>query len=133
MQRKFSQKHIFICLLLCSLFISSYTGLLNANGLTPADLFAGSSVSSSSLSSMNGGMLAGHADLFAATDIFIESFSLSMLQSRWIPAKNYSPVLAAIAALMICLIYASRLTQSISAPFNALSITIFLHEKDGMK
>lgn len=134
MQKKFSQKHIFICLLLCSLFISSYTGLLNANGLTPADLFSGSSISdNSSLSSMNGGMLAGHTDLFTATESLIESFSISMLQSRWMPAKSYSPVLAAIAALMICLIFASRLTHSISTPFNALSITIFLHEKDGMK
>lgn len=133
MQRMLSKKHIFICLLLCSLFFASGTGLLTATGLSSGQ-FNGSSISGGNdLSSMSGGMKAGHADWFAAADSSLESFSLSINQSRGQNSKSNSIVLPAIAGLITCLIYSSRLTQRFANPFNSLSITIFLHKKDGMK
>lgn len=125
---------ILIWLLLCSLFLSGYSGLLNTNGLTPYDLLADSAASGGNLSPLSGGMRAGYADLFAAPDAdsWIKSL-LPIYQSRWLPAKSNCTVAAAMAALMTCLLCSSSLIRRFSIPFNSLSITIFLHEKDGMK
>ncbi len=137
MHTKVSKKHIFICLLLCSLFLTSYISVLNTNGLisSASDLFDISSVSGGSEhSSMNGGANPGHVAYMAATNTSIEILISSIKQSRSLVTKTSFNILSAIiAAQIICLIYSSSLSEKICTQFNSIRITFFLHKKDGMK
>lgn len=137
MQIKISNKHILICMLLCSLFLTSYLSVLNTNGVIPSDIniFDRSSISGErEHSSMNGGINSGHVDFTAMTDTSIEFIILSMKQARGLVAKtNFNILTALVAALIICFIYSSRLSERSCTPFSSLSITVYLHKKDGMK
>ena len=137
MQIKISKKYILICLLLCSLFLTSYISVLNTNGIIPVDvnIFERSSISGGSEhSSMNGGANSGYVDYMATTDTFIDFSVSSLKQSRWpVPKTGFNILTAIIAAQIIHFIYSSRLSDSISTPFNSIRITFFLHKKDGTK
>lgn len=137
MQIKISKKNIMICLLLCSLFFTSYISVLNTNGIIPVEvnIFERSSLSGGSEhSSMNGGANSGYVDYIAATDTFIDFSASSLKQSRWpVPKTGFNILTAIIAAQIISFFYSSRLSDRISTPFNSIRITFFLHKKDGTK
>lgn len=137
MRIKISNKRILICLLLCSLFLTSYISVLNTNGIIPSDvnIFERSSISGANEpSSMNDSANSGHVDYMANTDTFIDFSVFSLKQSRWlVPKTSFNILTAIVAAQIICFIYSSRLSGTICTQFNALKITIFLHKKDGMK
>ena len=137
MQIRVSKKHIWICLLLCSLFLTSYISVLNINGIISSNVNVSESSSisgGSENSSMNGGTNSGHVDYMAATATSIDFSIFSLKQSRWLVTKNSFNILTAIVtAQIICLIYSSRLSDKTCAQFNSITITAFLHKKDGMK
>lgn len=137
MQIKISKKNILICLLLCSLLLTSYISVLNANGIIPVyvNIFERSSLSGGSEhSSMNDGANSGYVGYMAPTDNSIDLSVSSMKQSRWpVPKTGFNILTAIIVAQIICFIYSSRLSDSISTPFNSIRITFFLHKKDGTK
>ncbi len=137
MQIRVSKKHIWICLLLCSLFFTSYISVFNTNGMISSaeNIFDRSSISGGSEpSSMNGGINSGHVDFMATANSSIEIFISSLKPARWLVSKNGFNLLTAIlAAQIICFIYSARLSAAICTQFNSLSITRFLHKKDGMK
>lgn len=137
MQIKLNNKHILICLLLCSLFLTSYISVLNTNGIISSDVNVSdiSSVSGGSEhSSMNGGANVGHDDYMAATNTSTEFSIFSMKQSRWQGAKtSFNMLTIIVAAQMTCLIYYSRLSDETYIQLISSIITVFLHKKDGMK
>lgn len=137
MQIKLSKKNILICLLLCSLLLTSYISVLNTNGIIPVDvnIFGRSSLSGASEhSSMNGGANSGYVDYIATTDTSIDFSVSSLKQSRWpVPKTGFNILTAIIVAQIICFIYSSSLSDRISTPFNSIRITFFLHKKDGTK
>ncbi len=138
MQMKASKKHVCICLLLCSLFITSYMGVLNTNGIISSetngfDISFGSEASEHS--SMEGGTNFRHFAYMSTTGTSIEFFNFSPIKNtRSQVNKTFSDVLTAlIAAKIVCFIYSSRLPNNICTQFNSIRITFFLHKKDGMK
>jgi hypothetical protein len=133
---KVNQKHFFICLLLISLFLTSYISVLNTNGIISSDTNA-SDVSFSSGGSrhslMDGGTNFRHLDYISAISIEFFNFS-SIKNTRPLAAKTIFDILTAlIAAQIVCLIYSSRLSKNICTEFNSIRIIFFLHKKDGMK
>lgn len=137
MQIKANKKRFLICLLLCSLFLTTYISVLNTNGIffPNLNLWNDSSISGESEpSSMNGAASSWHMDAMTAAETLMGFFNASNKQSRSLDAKNNFNILAAvIAAQSICLIYAARRSDRICTQFCAINITIFLHKKDGMK
>lgn len=137
MQIKTNKKYILICLLVCSLFLTSYISVFSTNGIISPDsnVFAVSSLSGANEhSSMNGGANSGHVDYMATTDSTLDFSIFSLKQSRWLVTKNSFHILTAIvAAQIICLIYSSRLSDTICTQFSSIRIIFFLHKKDGMK
>ena len=134
MQMKVNKKYILVCLLICTLFLTSYISVFNAGGMISPELkiFTGSSLSGTSESSMNMGASSGHIGNMANIETLSSLFS--MKQSRELITKtgsNSVPVI--IAALIIFLSYSSSLLQKTCTPLNSIQITIFLHKKDGMK
>ncbi|HWQ74327.1 MAG TPA: hypothetical protein VN441_03345 [Syntrophomonas sp.] len=130
-----NKKGIFICLLLCCLLSSSFTGVLYVNGLNayagPAD---GSLSHDSDLSPVNGGICAAHAALSSIADCTLESVAASAQPSRWLQANKLAGIITvAVTLLTVALHCVSRLVQSFSVPFDSLGITIFLQAKDGSK
>lgn len=132
--RYVNKKGIFICLLLCCLLSSSFTGVLYVNGLNayagPAD---GSLNHDSDLSPVNGGICAAHAALSSIADCTLESVAASAQPSRWLQAKVAGIINVTVTLLTVSLHCVSRLVQSFSIPFDSLGITIFLQAKDGSK
>jgi len=131
-----SKNYILISLLLCSWFLASYISVLNTAAIISSDVNA-AAVSSMSggngQSSMNGAANTRHLD-YMAEDTAINFFIASLKQSRDKAAKTgFNTVTVIIAALVICLLCASRLSGSICSQFSSLKITFFLHKKDGMK
>lgn len=135
MQIRISKNRILIGLLLCSLLLTGYISVFNTAGVIPSEMnvFARSSMSGGSQSSMKVAVNTWPLDYLTA-DTAIDFSNLSIKQSRWLFAKTNSDTLtAATAALMICFIYSSRLSDQICSQFNSIQITFFLHKKDGMK
>ena len=133
---KVSKKNMGICLLLCCLFLTSYLTILNTTGSIFSDMNVSdiSSVGGSEHSSMSGGTNIGNFDCLSAVDAFIYFSFFSAKQFRGQVSKTNFNVLTAIAAAqLIGLICSSRLSHIICTPFNSISITAFLHKKDGMK
>lgn len=136
MQIKVNNKLILICLLLCSLFLTSYIYVLDTYGISSdvngSDIF--STNGGIERSSMSGGINAGHDDFMAAPNTSTKSSISSMRQSRWLSTKINFNILTAIAAVqMAFLIYYSRLSDQTYTRLISSIITIFLHKKDGMK
>lgn len=137
MQIKVHNKLILICLLLCSLFLTSYISILNTNGIISSDV-NGSGISfvsgGSEHSSMTGGINAGHDDFMAVPNTSTE-FSISSIGgSRWLGTKTNFNILPAIVAVqMAFLIYYSRVSDQTYTQLISSIITVFLHKKDGKK
>lgn len=139
MRMKISKKHIFMCLLLCSLFLTSYISVVNTNSIISsevngADISFGSGGSEHSL--MVGGNNLWHFDYISATGTSIlEFFNFSSIKNtRPLVSKTIIDILTAlIAAQIVCLIYSAKLSRNICTQFNSIRITFFLHKKDGMK
>lgn len=136
MQIKLTRKHFLICLLLCSLFITSYASVLNTNGTVFSDVnvFGGSSLSGehdhSAMNSEGDFGLVDYMTAGSSPDFLVLSVKLSRLPN----IKTTVTILTAfIAALTICLIYSSRLSNTVCTQFDSIQITAFLHKKDGMK
>lgn len=129
------QKHIFIYLLLCSLFLTSFISVYIAGtNITPElNVLAASSFSGeNSQSSMQTGANSRQFGLMANIDA--SSFLLALKQSpKPITRNGFNTVNLTIAALIIYAIYSSTLLQKTCTPLNSLQITTFLHKKDGMK
>ena len=137
MRMKAGRKHIFICLLLCALFLTSYITVFNNIGIIPSeanlsDVSFGSE--GNGHSSMDGGTNFRHfAYIDTGTSIEFYNFS-SIKNKRSLVAKtNFNILTALIAAQLVCLIYSSRLPKNICTQFNSIRIIYFLHKKDGMK
>jgi len=136
MQIRLSKKHIWICLLLCSLLFTSYISVLYPNSLISSDLnFNIFSIGGGNQhSSMNGGANPGYSDAMAAANPSLELSGFSLKQTRLlVPKTSYHLLTAILTAQIICFIYSARLSAAICTQFNSLSITRFLHKKDGMK
>ena len=137
MQFKASRRHLLICLLLCSLFLTSYTSALNANGtiFSDASIFDGSSLNGSNQpSAMNNGAKSGLVDYIAANSSAISFSSISVKQARLPFSKTYLNLITALISLQILfLVWSSRLSNSVCPKFDSIQISIFLHKKDGMK
>ncbi|MEL7564246.1 MAG: hypothetical protein AAGU27_05120 [Dehalobacterium sp.] len=134
MQTNVISKRILLCLLICTLFLTSYTSVLNTNGIISSDIFDFFSTSGrSEHSSMSGGASAG-LDYLAAADTSLESSIFSVKQLRWLSIKTSLSILTAIVITQIaCLIYYSRLSDQTYTQSYSSVITVFLHKKDGMK
>jgi hypothetical protein len=133
---KISKKNMRICLLLCCLLLTSYLTILNTTGTIFPDMNVSdiSSRGGNEHSSMSGGTNIGNFDYLSAADTSIGFFFSSAKQFRSQVTKFNLNVLTAIAAAqLIGLIYSSRLSIISCTPFNSISITAFLHKKDGMK
>lgn len=134
MQLHIRQKHIFIYLLLCSLFLTSFISVYNAGANTAPQLnvlagfsFSGENNQSSMQSSEN-------SRQFGSLSNIESSFLLALKQSQKLITRNGLPTVnLIIAALIIYAIYSASLLQRICTPYNSLQITVFLHKKDGMK
>lgn len=134
---KAGKKHVFICLLLCSLFLSSYFTVLNTNGIISFetnvyDVSFGSG--GSGHSSMDSVTNFGHSylpNIGAPVELF-NIFSIKNTQSLIIKVI-FGTLTALIAAQIIGLIYSSKLSRNICTHFNSIRIVFFLHQKDGMK
>ncbi|HWP98762.1 MAG TPA: hypothetical protein VN426_18115 [Syntrophomonadaceae bacterium] len=132
---KVSKKNIWICLLVCSLFLTSNIGILTTNGIVSSDGYAFNN------SSINGG--SEHSSMNGVTDLWninylsnisSELFVSSTKPSQWLLTKTIFNILtSSITAQIICLIYSSKLTGNLCSQFNSIGITLFLHKKDGMK
>ncbi|MEN6312706.1 MAG: hypothetical protein ABFD25_00505 [Clostridiaceae bacterium] len=137
MQMKARKKHIFICLLLCSLFLTTYLGVLNANGIiSSATNELSSSFGSGGVGqfSIDGGKNFGHFDYMPTTGTSIEFLNYSIKNTRSQFTNTFSDILTAfISAQVVCLFCSSRLSRNICTQFNSLRIVYFLHKKDGMK
>lgn len=135
MQIRANNKHILICLLLCSLFLTSYVSILNTNGIIYSDVFDIFSTNGrSEHSSMNDSANIGHDDYMAAADTSTELSISSIRQSQWLSAKTSLSLLTAVVSTqMTCFIYYSKLSDQAYTQLNSSIITSFLHKKDGMK
>lgn len=138
MQIKVSKKHLLICLLLCSLFLTSYTSVLNSNGSIYSDenIFDGSSFSSrdNQPSAMSSGDKSGLVDYMSANSSAIYFTSISFQKARLPFSKTNLNILTSLISLQIFyLVWSSRLSNSICPKFDSIQITVFLHKKDGMK
>lgn len=135
MQFKLTRKHLLICLLLCSLFITSYASVLSANGtaFSDANVFNGSSLSGTrDYSALNSKGTDCLIDYMASSSLDLALFSVRI--SRLPYLKSAVDLLTAIiAAITICRVYSSHLSQTICLYFDSNQITAFLHKKDGMK
>lgn len=139
MKMKANKKHVFMCLLLCSLFLTSYISVLNTNSIISSeaivsDLSFGSGGSEHSV--MVGETNFWHFDyISAAGTSILEFFNFSSIKNtRSLVTKTIFDILSAlIAAQIVCLIYSAKLSQNICTQFNSIRITFFLHKKDGMK
>lgn len=136
MRIKVNDKRILACLLLFSLFLTSFVSVINTYGIIGSDgnAFDIFSVSGGSEhSSMNGGANVGYDDYIAGTTSTGYSI-FSMRQSQWLGTKTGFSILTAIlAALATCLFYYLRISTEIYAQSNSTMITVFLHKKDGKK
>lgn len=134
---KARKSYIGICLLVCCLFLANFVSVIDITGsaFTDVNMFDNSSAQGESQQpSMNGTANIGHFDYLSAADTFIYFSAISAQQSRSQSAKFIFYLLTALAAvLLICLVYSSRLSARFCTPFNAIGITVFLHQKDGMK
>lgn len=129
-----NNKLIFICLLLCSLFLTNNISVLNTNVIISSDINSSSVSGGSEPSSMAGGIDAGHNDFMAAPNTSAEFSISSQRESRWLGAKTtFSFLTAIIAVQMAFLIYYSRLSSQPYTQSFASVITVFLHKKDGKK
>jgi len=137
MQIKINSKHFLICLLLCFMFLTSYTGILNTNNILSSDVSVLdiSSVSGENEhSSMDGGSNIGHEDYISAANTSIEFYNSSLKPLRGPGTKTSFDILTAIiAAQMACLIRHARLSDQTYTQLNSSIIIKFLHKKDGMK
>lgn len=137
MMTRLNEKHTVICLLLCALFLTSYTGFLNANGtiLSDINIFNGSSINGpDNNSSLGSGGNPWQADYITMAGSPAASYFLALRSSAWPETKTDIELLASlIEALIICLILSSQLTYTNSNHYNSIQITAFLHKKDGMK
>jgi hypothetical protein len=135
MQIRINNKSSLICLLLCFLFLAGYVTILVTNGIIPISVNAFDIFSSNGeQSSMNGGANAGHDDYMTAVITSCEASNSSIQQSRSLNTKASFRTLAAIASVQTaCSIYYTRLSDRICTQFNSISISAFLHKKDGMK
>ncbi|MEN6460424.1 MAG: hypothetical protein ABFC94_03520 [Syntrophomonas sp.] len=139
MRMKSSKKHVIMCLLLCSLFLTSYISFLNTNdiissvaNLSNASFESGASEHSLMVAETN----SWHFDYVSATGTSIlELFNFSSIKNtRPLVTKTIFDILTAlIAAQIVCLIYSARLSKNICTQFNSIRIIFFLHKKDGMK
>ncbi|MGI5921146.1 MAG: hypothetical protein ACOX6I_05355 [Syntrophomonadaceae bacterium] len=137
MHMKLDKKCMWLCVLLCALFLTSYLSVLNTTGIAASNMnvFDASSISGGNEhSSMNGEANSRHYDYISATDSSIDFSIFSAKQSRC-PVTDFSfNILTAIlVAQLISFIYSSRLSDRICTQFNSIRITVFLHKKDGMK
>lgn len=133
MQFKASKKHIWICLLVCSLFFAYGAALFHFSSdgyaLNSAYFTAGAEQSS-----MTGAASLWHGNDPAITGISAELFISAMKHSQGLLFKVILSILTwLITARIICLIYSSRLAGSLCSQFDSIRITLFLHKKDGMK
>lgn len=135
MQFKLTRNHLLICLLLCSLFITSYASVLSANGTAFSDVnvFNGSSLSGTrDYSALNSKGTDCLIDYMASSSLDLALFSVRI--SRLPNLKSAVDLLTSIiAAITICRVYSSHLSQTICLYFDSNQITAFLHKKDGMK
>jgi len=135
MQINPGRRHLLICLLLCSLFITSYASVLNTNGSVSSDVnvFNGSSLGGTrDYSTMNGEGNSGLIDYMAFSFLDLSLFSVKL--SRLPNMKTAVNLLVAfISSITISLVYSSRLSNSFATQFDSIQISAFLHKKDGMK
>lgn len=138
MRMKTGQKHVFMCMLLCFLLLTSYISVLNANGIISSDMNVsgvafGSGGNGHSL--MDGETSLWHFGCMSANSTCIEFFNLSSVKNmRPLVTKTIGDILTAlIAAHIICLICSSRFSEHLCTQFNSIRIICFLHKKDGMK
>jgi hypothetical protein len=134
MQIKANKKNILVCLIICTLFLTSYVSVFNAGRtiLPELKVFTGSSLSGGNESAMSGEASTGHLGYLANFENLISRFSIK--QARELNTKTgFNTMAAAIATLVFYLVYSSSLLQKTCTPFNSIQITIFLHKKDGMK
>jgi|GEM_PF-1042643 len=138
MRMKTSKKNVLMCLLLCSLFLTSYISVFNTNGIISleanvSDVSFGSE--GSGHSSMDGGTNFGHFGYLSTIDSFIEFLNFSSVKNtRPLAAKTLFDLLTALITIQIvCLISSLRRSENLCTQFNAIKITFFLHKKDGMK
>jgi len=134
MQIKIKKKHIVICLLICSLFLTGFWSLLYRDGINltnTGDLF--SLNVSSEHSSMNDAAYPRYCDFIAAQNGLAEFTISSAKQLRFLGTKaSFNMLTAIIVAQLIWLICYSRLSERIGFQPNSLLITIILHKQDGM-
>lgn len=129
MHKKVCKKHIWICLLACSLIFAYGTTLIGVS-------FDGYLLNSSSInggaerSSMSGATVLWHVNDLAITATSAEILVAPAKHSQWL---LFSVLTSWIAARIICLFFSSRLAGSLCSQFDSIQITLFLHEKDGMK
>lgn len=130
MRSKVNNKFIFISLLLCALFLTSYIGLFFpvVNG---TDLWAaGGDQSSSMTSRMNFGL----SDCLAAPGSAAGISGSSSRPVRLFGTKtNFNLYIAIIPVLTACLIIYARSSKLLSIQLFSGTVTIFLHNKDGKK
>lgn len=130
MQTKVNNKSSLIYLLLCFLFLTSFINVLNTNRIISSnvnafDVFSGNG--GSEQSSMNSDTNA----VMAAVNTSLESLNFSI---RQLHTKTGIRTLDAIISVQTDgLLYYSRLSDRICTQLNSIIITIFLHNKDGMK
>lgn len=123
-------KLILVCLLLCSLFLTSYITVFNTNGIVSTDVNTSDRMSKHS--SMSGSV--GHVDYMTATNIFVKTAVFTMKLSRWLGVKTSFNILTAIfAAQMTCLNYYSRFSDKTYTQLISRIIVVYLHNKDGIK
>lgn len=125
MHNKICNKHFWICVLICSLILTSGTALIGAssNGYDLNHSFFKASDSS----------MSGSANLWQANDLVITSpaelLTLTAKHSPWL----LSALAYLISAQIICLFNSSRLAGSLCSQFDSIQIALFLHDTDGMK
>lgn len=128
------QTSIWICLLICSLLLTCYTGIFSPGSVVLTDVNTYSNNGSSENWSMTGPTDLWQVDYLAITDISTPFFISSMKHSPGPSTRTIFNILfLLITAQIICLAYSSRLAGSICSQFSSIGITLFLHKKDGMK
>lgn len=135
MQIRINKKSSLICLLLCFLFLAGYITVLVTNGIIPANVNTFDVFScNGGQSSMNGGTNAGHDDYMTAVITSCEASNSLIQQLRSLSTRVSFRTLAEVASVQTaCSIYYTRLSDRIYTQFNSISISAFLHKKDGMK
>lgn len=135
MHIRLNKKHTMICLLLCAVFLTSYTGFLNANSsvLSNINIFNASSLNSSGDNSSWG----SKANPWQLDYISVTPAASYLAFTRSTPSSetkaNTNLGAALIAAQIIVMLFFSQLTYINSPHFNSIQIIAFLHKKDGMK